>query len=168
MSLLPARLLFDECLGRPAVDRLSRFLADGPSDKPDVSHLFEFAPTGTADEVWIPMLASEGWTVVTADGGKTPNKKRGEKLPVLCARLSVTHVILSSTVHQRRTFEKLLTILSVWYPLMELASDPMKRGSRYMLEPLDSLQRGSGRLSRREIPPPHLPPPGGTAPPVPS
>lgn len=161
MNLSDARLLFDECLGRPAVDGLSRLVAMGGGEKPTVSHLFEFAPPGTRDEVWLPKLAVEGWTVITADRGSTANKMRGEKLPRLCARHGVTHVLLSSSVHMRTSFEKLLTVMSVWYELLEIAADPARRGERYALEPVASLQRGRGRLSRRAIPPSHLPPSGG-------
>ena len=108
---------------------------------------------GTHDEEWVPKLATEGWTVITADGGRTPNRNRGEKLPRLFARLGVTHVLLSPAVHGRTSFEKILTILSVWYPLLEIAADPSQRGKRFFLEPLPSLERGRGRLKERPIPP---------------
>jgi hypothetical protein len=104
-----ARLLFDECLGRPAVERLEQLVAMGGGEKPRIRHVLEYAPPGTRDEDWIPRLAPEGWTVITSDGGRRPNKKRGEKLPRLCARYAITHVLLSPTVHVRTSFEKLLT-----------------------------------------------------------
>jgi hypothetical protein len=113
------RLLFDECLGLPAIRRLSELVAMGRGEKPEIRHVLEFAPAGTRDEDWIPKLAPEGWTVITSDGGRTPNKKRGEKPPRLRARCAVTHVLISPHVHGRPSFEKLLTILSVWYPLLE-------------------------------------------------
>jgi hypothetical protein len=102
-----ARLLFDECLGRPAVDRLAELVAMGRGEKPEIRHVLEFAPSGTRDEDWIPALAPRGWTVITADGGRTPNRRRGEKLPRLCASHSISHVVLSPVVHGCTSFEKL-------------------------------------------------------------
>ena len=153
MTLSEARLLFDECLGWPAIDRLIQLVAMGKGEKPEISHVLKFAPSGTRDEDWIPRLAPQGWTVITTDGGRSPNKRRGEKLPRLCARHGVTHIILSPAVHHRTSFEKLLTILSVWYHLLRIASDPAERGKRYLLEPAQSLERGHGRLSERNLSP---------------
>jgi hypothetical protein len=147
-----ARLLFDECLGRPAVDLLKQLVAMGGGDKPVLSHILEFAPSGTRDESWIPRLAPEGWTVITSDGGRKPNKKRGEKLPRLCARYAVTHILISPYIHNLTSFEKLLSILSVWYPVLEIASDPARLGTRHLLEPVPSRARGQGRLIERPIP----------------
>lgn len=152
MTLDSARLLFDECFGKPAVDCIAQLSAMGKGEKPEIRHLFEFAPSGTRDEDWIPKLADENWLVLTTDGGRKPNKKRGEKLPRICARLGVTHVILSPVVHSRNAFEKMLTVLSVWYPLLAIATDEDERGSRFMLEPTTTANRGQGRLSKREIP----------------
>lgn len=156
MSLDDARLLFDECLGRPAIERLSQLVAMGKGEKPEIRHVLESAATGARDEDWIPQLAPRGWTVITTDGGRTPNKRRGEKLPRLCACHAITHVLLSPSVHGRTSFEKLLTILSVWYPLLEIASDPSRRGKRFVLEPLPTMVRGIGRLIERSIPPDQL------------
>ena len=122
----------------------------GKGEKPEISHVLDLTAAGTRDEVWIPRISREAWTVLTVDGGRTPNKLRGEKLPSLCARMAVTHVILSPAVHMRTSFEKLLTILSVWYELIALAEDRDGRGNRYLLEPM---QRGHGRLVGRTIPP---------------
>ena len=130
--------------------KLADLVAIGGGEKPEVRHLFDYAPSGTYDEDWIPSLAPGGWTVVTADGGRTPNKKRGEKLPQLCAQHSLTHILLSSYVHHRVTFEKLLIIMSVWYQLIEIASDETQTGNRYLLEPQLPV-RGRGKLTERPI-----------------
>jgi hypothetical protein len=152
VSLDTARLLFDECLGRPAIERLVDLIEMGKGEKPVVRHVLEFAPPGTHDEIWIPKLATEHWTVITADSGRQPNRNRGEKLPRLCARLGVTHVMLSPIVHNRTSFEKLLTILHVWYDLLQIACSTQERGNRYFLEPTPKLERGRGRLVPRTIP----------------
>jgi hypothetical protein len=52
--------------------------------------------------------------------------------------------------HGRSGFEKLLTILDVWYPLLEIArADP---GDRWSLQAAASGERGRGRLVRATIP----------------
>ncbi len=85
MNPTTARFLLDECLGKPIIEPLSKLIGMGKGEKPEVRHVLEFTAMGTRDEVWIPQIAREGWTVITVDGGRTPNKQRGEKLPRLCA-----------------------------------------------------------------------------------
>ncbi|WP_435007589.1 hypothetical protein P12x_004854 [Tundrisphaera lichenicola] len=147
-----ARFLFDECMGKPSIEPLSKLIGMGRGEKPEVGHLLDIVPSGTPDEVWIPQIARDGWLLITTDGGRTPNKKRGEKLPRLCARYAITHILLSSAVHSRTAFEKLLTVLSVWYALVDIADKPTFKGNRYALEPLHSGERGKGRLIPRDIP----------------
>jgi len=154
-----ARLLFDECLPRPFVMRLVQFVAPKAGEGPVIQHLFDFAPSGTFDEDWLPQFKDEGWTVISADGGRTPNKNRGKKLPRLCAEYGVTLILLSPTVHNRKSFDKTRTIISVWDQIVEIAADPSKRGNRYMLEPLNQDNPGVGRLVERPIRP--LPPQSG-------
>lgn len=125
----------------------------GKGEKPEIRHLLEFQQSGVQDEIWIPRLSSEGWTIITSDGGRTPNKNRGEKLPRLCARHAVTHVLLSPAVHQRPSFEKLLTILSVWYRLLSISVDPESKGHRFVVEPAGPDERGRGKIVQRKIPP---------------
>lgn len=153
MNPTTARFLFDECFGKPIVEPLRALVGMGKGEKPELKHILDITASGTHDEVWIPQIAREGWTVITIDGGRRPNKQRGEKLPRLCARYNLTHVILSPAVHQRTAFEKLLTVLSVWYELIDIADDPAMKGSRYAMEPLNSGERGRGRLDLREIRP---------------
>jgi hypothetical protein len=152
MNPTTAQFLFDECLGKPIVEPLRILVNMGKGEKPELKHILDFTASGTHDEVWVPQIAREGWSVITIDGGRQPNKQRGEKLPRLCARFNLTHVILSPAVHQRTAFEKLLTLLSVWYELIDIADDPAMKGRRYALEPLNSGERGRGRLIPREIP----------------
>jgi hypothetical protein len=153
MNPTTARFLFDECLGKPIVEPLARLISMGKGEKPGVAHILDFTGMGTRDEDWIPRIARDGWTVITQDGGRTPNKLRGKKLPRLCAEYAVTHVILSPAICQRYAFEKFLTVLSVWYQLIDMADDPANRGNRYALEPAYSGMRGHGRLISRAIPP---------------
>jgi hypothetical protein len=154
VSLGDARLLFDECIGWPSIKRLAELVEMGRGDKPEVRHVLQLAPAGTRDEDWIPKIASEGWTVISADGGRWPRKNKGEKLPRLCANHKITHVLLSPAIHMLPSFDKLLTILSVWYQLLEISADSDQKGSRYVLEPTANKVRGHGRLVPRAIKPP--------------
>jgi hypothetical protein len=146
-------LLFDECLPQPALVRIVEFLNLKEGEGPTLRHLFDIAPSGTFDEVWIPRIKDEGWTVISADGGRKPNKKRGKKLPHLCLEYGVTLILLSPAVHNRKVFDKTRTIISVWERIVEIAADPTKRGRRYMLEPLNQENPGIGRIVERPIHP---------------
>ncbi len=148
-----ARILFDECLPRPFVTRLVEFLRPTEGEGPILSHLFDIAPPGTFDEVWIPRIKDEGWTVISADGGRRPNKGRGKKLPQLCVDHGITLILLSPTVHNRKAFDKTRTILSVWDQIVAIAADPSRRGHRYMLEPSSAENAGVGRLVEKSLRP---------------
>lgn len=142
------KLLFDECVGKPHVDGIARLAQMDLSDeRPEVRHILEFQQQGVWDEQWIPRVASEGWILITADRGKKGPKK-GEKLPRLCVRHRITHVVLSTGMHRRKSFEKMLAILSVWYVLLKLRDAPP--GSRYQLEPTF---RGQAKLVHKQLPP---------------
>jgi hypothetical protein len=147
-----ARILFDECVGRPVVARLVEFVQPASPEGLEIRHVLDLAPAGTRDEIWLPTLAGAGWTVISADGGRTPNKNRGQKLPCLCVEYKVTLVILSPKVHGRKSFDKVRTIVSVWDRLLEIATDEACLGRRYMLEPSDPENVGIGRLSERPWP----------------
>ena len=149
MTVRSARLLFDECVGLPIVERLREFVLPASPTGLEIRHILDLAPSGIRDEVWLPTLKGAGWTVISADGGRKPNRKRGKKLPRLCIEYGVTLVILSPRVHMRRSFDKIRTILSVWDQLIEIAIDESSQGRRYMLEPLNSDNPGVGRLTER-------------------
>ncbi len=144
------RLLFDECLPPPLVARLAEFLGTEQRERIVYKSLFDLAPSGTRDEDWIPLIKDQGWTVISADGARKPNKGRGKKLPDLCAEFGVTLIVLSPRVQGRKLIDKTRTIASVWDRIVEIASDPIERGRRYMLEPLigdDDI--GLGRIVAR-------------------
>jgi hypothetical protein len=151
------RLLFDECIGRPHVDRLIQFIASDTDEPPEMRHVLEFQAEGVWDEDWIPRIADEGWIIISQDRGRKPSK--GRHLPHLCLELSVTHVLLSARVAGRKSADKILIILSVWREILELQEKP--RGSRFILEPYSSKNPDSnaGRLVDR-TPPPRPTPPG--------
>jgi len=143
------RLLFDECLPPPCVARLAEFLDPARLELISYRSLFDLAPPGTRDEDWIPLLKDQGWTVISSDGGRTPNKNRGRKLPDLCSEFGVTLIVLSSAVHHRKVVDKVRTIASVWDQIVEIASDPASRGRRFVLEPMPERDLGLGRIVAR-------------------
>lgn len=133
----PPRFLFDECLPGPAIVELA------------ATHQIEFASLvallgeqGALDNEWIPRIAAEGrWVVVTADGGKRGS--RGGKLPHLCQEHKVTHVVISNTIHAKKTRDKLALISEKWEQIAEaVAKAPLGTRFRLRLKPA----RGSGIL----------------------
>ncbi len=152
------KLLFDECIPTPSLAQIVNFVSASQESQITIKHLLELAPSGVLDEVWVPRLKDEAWTVISADGARRPNRNRGRNLPRLCAEYGLTLIVLSPTVHNRKVFDKARTVISVWSQIVEIASDPKCDGKRYMLEPLNQENPGVGRLSERTIYPNIKPP----------
>jgi hypothetical protein len=119
------KFLFDENFGLPAIQRLRTFLSASADEEsfPEIRHVLEYHDSGARDIEWIPKMAEEGWIVISADRGK--KSSGGEKLPKICVQYGITHVLLSASVHHRPTFDKMMTVLSVWADLSELNSAPL-------------------------------------------
>jgi hypothetical protein len=124
------KLLFDECVGKPVMERLATWLAAAP-EKTLLGHILDYQRQGTHDEVWVPQVATEGWVVITADRGRRGKRSKGEKLPILCRSFGITHVMLSSSIHNRSGFEKCQAILAVWPEIVKLPAAP--KGSGHLL-----------------------------------
>ena len=93
-------------------------------------HITDYFSQGVKDEHWIPKLSAEsGWIVITGDGGKS--SKRGQKLPELCWEYGITHVVLSSTLHSKRSSVK-VGVLTTFWSQIELLHE-MPKGSHYHL-----------------------------------
>jgi hypothetical protein len=74
------KFLFDECIGRPLVERLRTFLQVGDDE---IVSILDRQKEGVLDEDWVPEIAADGcWVVVSADRGRLASK--GAKLPRLC------------------------------------------------------------------------------------
>ena len=144
-----SKLLFDECIPSPALARIAEFIRTNDGEGPVIKHLLDLAPSGILDEEWIPRIKDEGWTVISADGGRRPNKGRGKKLPRLCVEYGLTLIVLSPAVHNRKVFDKARTVLSVWDQILDIAADSSRVGKRYMLEPVNQGNPGIGRLVER-------------------
>jgi hypothetical protein len=115
-----AKFLFDECISQPAMDKLKKLV----SGEPHFEHLCSRFTSGIADNEWIPQLAQEGgWTVITADRARR-GSQQGGKLPSLCDQFGITHVLISSTLHQRKSDEKVAALVLVWPEILQLSNDP--------------------------------------------
>ncbi len=120
------RLLFDECIGKPVMVKVRDLIPPGI----EFYHIVDKYTAGEKDEDWIPKLGTEGgWVVITSDAGR--NSKVGQKLPELCLIHRVTHVILSGTLSQKTTLEKITFIAAAWSFFEDVFSSP--QGSRYFM-----------------------------------
>lgn len=99
------KLLFDENIGKPLVEVFEKIVGF-QKDKVEIKHVRDFSLTGVYDEVWVPQMAAADWIVITSDRGKGGVSK-GEKLPVICSRHKVTHVMLSNKLHHKNGFYKI-------------------------------------------------------------
>lgn len=123
----PFKLLFDECLGKPLVDRING-LVSLESEPSTLAHLCDkFAP-GTCDSIWLPKVAEEGWTIITSDRGKNGRVK----LPDICLRLSITHVLLGPSVLHKKQGEKAILIVEAWRKMKD-ACMRAPSGTRFQL-----------------------------------
>lgn len=111
----PPKFLFDECLGRPITEVLRRFVGLH-RHQVGIIHLLDKFPAGTHDDVWIPVIAKEGWIIVSADRGKSS----GPKLPSVCAKLGVRHILYSPRAASLPQFEKARAFLRVWRDAVNL------------------------------------------------
>lgn len=88
------KLLFDECVSSPRLARdLKAFFTDGDGNcTAEISLLQDKFKGGEDDPVWLKQLSVEGnWIVITKDKGNST----GPKLPMICQKLGITHVIIS-------------------------------------------------------------------------
>jgi len=142
------KILFDECIGKPHSEHLAKFVAISDDANAEVRHVLDFQPQGVLDEEWIPRIKDEGWTIITQDRSRQRGGK-GAPLCRVCLASKVTHVILSRRVGERRSFDKMMTVLNLWYEIIAATSAPA--GTRYVIEPLsmDTKDRCRGKLLER-------------------
>ncbi len=134
------RLLFDECVGKPLVERLAQDLS---TDEIEIKHILDFQGQGIKDQDWLPRIADDkrvAWIVITGDQGRKSTP--ADKLPSICQVLEITHVMLSSTIHTSDSATKEAAIRAVWPQLVSLA---------------DTAPKGSAWVIRRAGTPPHDP-----------
>lgn len=91
------KLFFDQCLSKRLPIHIAQIYSE---DHPDLQtkHLSECYAPNTPDDKWIAILEKEkDWIVITADDGSGSKKP---KLPIICAQLGVTHIVMTPTLHQ--------------------------------------------------------------------
>lgn len=124
------KFLFDSCcFGRVALNRFIEFLGTS-GDGAEFAHLADFQLEEQLDDDWVPLFVEGRWIVITSDRGSNPS--RGSKLPLLCRHYGLTHVLLSASVHDMKTFDKARAIAAVWPDLLKLCDWP--RGSEHRLQ----------------------------------
>lgn len=149
------RLLFDDCLSKHAIAALAT-LASYSDVELEVAHLATIQQSGKSDDEWIPEIAEKGYVVITTDRGKKPS--RGGKLPFLCRKHGVTHVMLSAAMHRRNQFDKIRAILSLWPELLAIAAEnPRGAGFSLRLHGGKRLSPILARVSEAPTPGPRLP-----------
>jgi hypothetical protein len=127
------KLIFDECLSAPILESLKSFLQTAGVSL-TFKGIVEHQRSGVTDKDWIPKIALEGgWVVISSDRGK----RRGgeppdEKLPFLCRKFRVTHVLLSGSIHSEKAFVKGQAIVAVWRELLTVTS--ATRGTRFQIK----------------------------------
>jgi len=110
------RLLFDDCLSKRAVEAL-KTLASYSDGAADFAHLADLALSGQQDDEWIPKIEKTK-IIVSTDRGR---KNHGGKLPLICQREGITHVLFSGSVHKLNTFDKIRAMFAVWPDLLNAA-----------------------------------------------
>jgi hypothetical protein len=125
------RFLFDECIGFPLVEQLADLLGVS-SQEVDLGHAVKLGFGGINDDVWIPQIASDGWTIISGDRGAQQKAFKGEKLPIVCRQFGITHAILSRSVNKLKSFMKIRALLATWDDLLGAHSGP--RGCGYALK----------------------------------
>jgi hypothetical protein len=108
----PLKLFFDECCSKKLAHKIVEIYAEcypGIQTK----HLSEFFAPGTNDPDWIPLLEKEkDWIVLTADRGRKGAKD--QKLPLICGKLGVTHISMTSVLKNEGYKAQKQALLSVW------------------------------------------------------
>lgn len=125
------RLLFDECVApRLYKEAFGQFLKFCPEIE-ETKHLIDMQK-GAQDDEWVPVIAKDGWIIISTDRGRKGTKGRGERLPIVCKRHNITHVLISGRIQQKGRFEIACSILDVRKKLYELPNEP--RGSCFLLK----------------------------------
>lgn len=161
-----SKLLFDENIPPDIVADLVGLLRHARDEESaQLKHVHQLyaeigltTTQGVWDEKWVPAIANQEWTVLAGDRGQSGGK--GMKLPILCATHKITLFMLSPAVHRRHKFRKLLTILSVWHELLELANS--ERGLQFQIEPhsAETASCARGKIVRKSLPKTYPTPPG--------
>jgi hypothetical protein len=119
--------LFDENFGGPIVSTIAQILKFHP-DPPEIGSVVEQFGSGAKDQEWIPLVAKDGWVVLSNDRAK---RCGGAKLPIVCAEHGVTHILLSKSMHGMKQFYKAAAVLHMWDAITEVHT--ASPGSRFFI-----------------------------------
>jgi hypothetical protein len=122
------KLFFDNCIGPPISKSIGGVLCYH-SLNPKVKHLKDFFDESIKDDEWIPQIAKDSWIIITADRAK---KYGGPKLPAICKKFNVTHILISGKLHNAPQFEKARAIISLFPRIIYYASKGPP-GSRFSM-----------------------------------
>jgi hypothetical protein len=110
------------------VSDLAQILSRSLNPPTAVRHVLDYYSQGTPDSVWIPELAKEDWTIISADRAR---RAGGPKLPLLCRQFGVTHILLSGKIHCQPQFQKIVSVATVWDDIVATRDAP--RGTQFIL-----------------------------------
>ena len=130
---------------------LAEMVRPAQGQGPVLAHIIDLSLAGLFDEDWVPLFLRTKCTIISADGGRQPNKNRGRKMTQLCVELGITPIVLSPSVHPRKVQYKAKTLLSVWDQVVAIGADPLARGNRYMIDPSDAENPEVGRITQRYV-----------------
>lgn len=120
MTEKTAKLLCDENVPYKVVGTLA-CLIEPLKLQVELRHLKDVVGLGQKDEVWLPKVKNEGWTVLTGDSGRCGFKK-GQPLPKICVECGISLVVMSPKVHELPMEKKILVIISVFPEIVRIAS----------------------------------------------
>jgi hypothetical protein len=113
----PFKLFFDECCPKRLARKIVEIYVECYPDL-QTKHVTELFKAGDDEADFLPLLAEEkNWIVLTADRGKDPKKA---KMPVVCGRLGITHISITSALLKDGYKAQKQALLCVWPEIMLL------------------------------------------------
>jgi hypothetical protein len=128
----PIRIIFDECSISPKI--VAELQAFYKRDWPhaELVHLIQRFKAGDKDPDWLARLQTDGeWIVVSSDKGKSDGGNTAAKLPLICQKSSITHIIISPSIDKGGSAAHRQAFSEIWPVLMRVGELP--KGSRLTL-----------------------------------
>jgi hypothetical protein len=101
-----------------------------------IRHENDIAKPSTRDRHWIPRLNTikkDGdWLIITSDRGAN-DRRRGEKLPVVCRKHGHAYLILSQTVSKYDAFKAAFSAVWPSLPLVVKACKKLKHANSHVI-----------------------------------
>lgn len=122
------RIMFDATFGPTLVVILRSFFALHSTPRPRFDHLYDEFPEGVKDNEWIPALSTGVSMIITADRGRNGSPR----LPEICSRHGITHVLLAPSMQKAKRFQVARSIIVLWPELVNAVD--AEPGSRFQIE----------------------------------